>query len=68
MIEYHELGLIILEMGAILIFGFAGAHLLKKIHVPQVLGFILSGFIIGLLNRYWREFLSYDFINNISQL
>lgn len=67
MIEYQDLGLIILELGAILILGFAGAHLLKKIHIPQVLGFILSGFIIGLPNRYWREFLSYDFINDISQ-
>ena len=61
-----DLGLIILELGSILVFGFLGAYLFKKIHIPQVLGFILSGFIIGLPNRYYKEFLSYDFIEKIS--
>lgn len=61
-----DLGLIILELSSILIFGFVGAHLFKKIHVPQVLGFILSGFIIGLPNWYFKEFISYDFIDSIS--
>ncbi len=61
-----DLGLIILELGSILVFGFLGAHLFKKIRIPQVLGFIISGFIIGLPNRYLREFVSYDFIEKLS--
>ena len=59
-------GLIILEIGAILVLGFAGAFLMKKIHVPQVLGFILSGFIIGLPNRYWQSFISESFLDSVT--
>ena len=63
-----EVGLIILELGGILVLGFVGAHFLKKIHIPQVLGFILMGLLIGLPNRYWKEFISYEFIGEITPI
>ena len=56
MVDITQTGLIILELGSILVVGFLGARILKKIHIPQVLGFIVMGFIIGLPNRYiWRN-------------
>jgi len=61
-----NVGLIIVEIGSILVVGFAGAYLLKKIHVPQVLGFILSGFLIGLPNRYWQSFISESFLDSVT--
>ncbi|MCK4896061.1 MAG: cation:proton antiporter, partial [Candidatus Heimdallarchaeota archaeon] len=61
-----NVGLIIVEIGSILVLGFAGAFLLKKIHVPQVLGFILTGFIIGLPNRYWQSFISESFLDSVT--
>ncbi|MHA1224800.1 MAG: hypothetical protein ACTSP3_16405 [Candidatus Heimdallarchaeaceae archaeon] len=42
-----EINLIIVELGAILVVGFLGSYLLKKFRIPQVLGFILSGLVIG---------------------
>ncbi len=56
MVDIAQTGLLILELGSILVVGFIGANLLKKIHIPQVLGFILMGFVIGLPNRYiWKS-------------
>ena len=63
MIDIAQSGLIILELGAILVLGFIGARILKRIHIPQVLGFILMGLIIGLPNRYiWRSGFTRNYI------
>ena len=63
MTDLIQIGLITLELGVILFIGFAGAKVLKRIHIPQVLGFILMGLIIGLPNRYiWKNGMSKIFI------
>ena len=56
MVDIAQTGLLILELGSILVLGFIGAKILKRIQIPQVLGFIVMGFILGLPNRYlWRN-------------
>ncbi|NPD88967.1 MAG: cation:proton antiporter [Asgard group archaeon] len=63
-----QIGYLIMSLGAILVAGFIGAHFLKKIHIPQVLGFILMGIILGLPNRYISEFISPTLINQITPI
>ncbi|MHA1668276.1 MAG: hypothetical protein ACTSUR_06415 [Candidatus Heimdallarchaeaceae archaeon] len=55
MYDLTQIGLYIFEIEPILVVGLIGAHFLKKIHVPHVLGFILIGLILGLLNRFWER-------------
>ncbi|MHA1397660.1 MAG: cation:proton antiporter [Candidatus Heimdallarchaeaceae archaeon] len=54
-----EINLIIVELGAILVVGFLGSYLLKKFRIPQVLGFILSGLVIGVFHYYFK-FIPFD--------
>jgi len=54
-----EAEIIQLEVGIILVIGFLGAIILRRIGVPQVLGFILSGIVIGLADKY-IEIISLD--------
>ncbi|MHA1305551.1 MAG: cation:proton antiporter, partial [Candidatus Heimdallarchaeaceae archaeon] len=56
-----ELTIVLLEYGSILVFGFIGAWFLRKIHIPQVLGFILSGMIMIIINDF-----AFPFLNNFS--
>jgi Kef-type K+ transport system membrane component KefB len=68
MMPLAEIGYLIMSFGAILVIGFVGAHFLKKIHIPQVLGFILMGIILGLPNRYIRTFIPYSLIDQITPI
>ncbi|MFW9998221.1 MAG: cation:proton antiporter [Candidatus Odinarchaeota archaeon] len=58
---------IILELGVILVLGFVGAYILKKYGIPQVLGFILSGMVLGILNNQF-SFISIDLAALMSPL
>ena len=60
-----EIGLYILEIGSILVIGFIGTFLFRKLKIPQVLGYIIIGILIGLPNRYWFEFISFNSIDNL---
>ena len=60
-----EIGLFVLEIGSILLIGFISTFLFRKLKIPQVLGYIIVGIIIGLPNRYLFEFLSFDLIGNL---
>lgn len=59
-----EIGLYILEIGSVLVVGFISAFFFKKLRIPQVLGYILVGVLIGIPNRYWFEFISFSSIDN----
>lgn len=47
----QNLELFTIEVGLILVLGFLGAFILKKMGIPQVLGLILSGILLGTLNN-----------------
>ncbi len=51
-----DTGIILVDLGSILVFGFIGAHLLKKYGIPQVLGYIVSGLLLGIANQYFELF------------
>ncbi len=60
-----EIGLIILQIGSVLVVGFISTFLFKKLKIPQVLGFIIVGILISLPNRYWFEFISFNTIDDL---
>ncbi|MHA2334752.1 MAG: cation:proton antiporter [Candidatus Hodarchaeales archaeon] len=62
-----DIDLFIVQLGLILVLGFVGAHLLKKYGIPQVLGFILSGMALGILNDTFT-FISIDLVALMSPL
>lgn len=62
-----EFGLLLIEWGLVLVLGFAGAQLLKKLGVPQVLGFLVSGIIFGLMNDEFT-LISIDLDHALSRL
>ncbi|MHA1169746.1 MAG: cation:proton antiporter [Candidatus Hodarchaeales archaeon] len=62
-----SIGIVIVELGLILVLGFIGAMLLKKYGIPQVLGFILSGMALGMLNNQF-SFISIDLVELMSPL
>ncbi len=63
-----EMGLIILQIGSILVVGFISAFLFKKLKIPQVLGFIIVGILISIPNMYWFEFISFEAIDTLMPL
>lgn len=59
-----EIGLILLEIGIIILFSLFTAFYLKKLKIPTVLGLILGGLILGVLT----DFRGYIFSSDISLL
>ncbi|MFX1513698.1 MAG: cation:proton antiporter [Promethearchaeota archaeon] len=51
-----ELALVLVELGTILVFGVVGAHFLRKYGIPQVLGLIVSGILLGVTNQHYELF------------
>ena len=68
MIPLTQIGYIIMSFGAILVIGFIGARILKRINIPQVLGFIIMGILLGLPNRYVREFIPLSLIDQVTPI
>ena len=61
-----ELGLVLTQIGLVLVIGLVGAKILKRLHIPQVLGFILIGLITGIINRNLVSFVNIDTVVQIS--
>lgn len=56
----------ILELGLILTLGIIGSDTIKKLHLPEILGFILMGILVGILFRPFGLFQEdYTDITNI---
>ncbi|MCG3227223.1 MAG: cation:proton antiporter [Candidatus Heimdallarchaeota archaeon] len=68
MMPLTQIGYVIMSFGGILVVGFIGAKILKRINIPQVLGFILMGILLGLPNRYIREFIPYSLIDQVTPI
>ncbi|MHA1211729.1 MAG: cation:proton antiporter [Candidatus Heimdallarchaeota archaeon] len=61
-----EIGVMLSEIGLILIVGLLGTRVLKKLHIPKVLGFIIIGYLIGLVNRSIFPFMQTDMVNVVT--
>lgn len=61
-----EIGVMLSEIGLILVVGLLGTRVLKKLHIPKVLGFIIIGYLIGLVNRSIFPFMQTDMVNVIT--
>jgi Kef-type K+ transport system membrane component KefB len=61
-----EIGVMLSEIGLILIVGLLGTRVLKKLHIPKVLGFIIIGYLIGFVNRSIFPFMQTDMVNVIT--
>jgi len=61
-----EIGVMLSEIGLILVVGLLGTRVLKKLHIPKVLGFIIIGYLIGLVNRSIFPFMQTDMVNVVT--
>ena len=62
----NNIGVMLTEIGVILIIGLLGTRVLKKLHIPKVLGFIIIGYLIGVVNRSIFPFMQTDIVNVVS--
>lgn len=52
----QSLEIFLIDVGLILVLGFLGAFILKKLGIPQVLGLILSGIVLSSINSQFSIF------------